>query len=85
MSKSKRKLHFVHTVDTEGPISESLEDTFERLQLLFNINLEPSYETLSKLQKKEISLNGIEEDVSNCIKVLCTISKSGNIKNVPIA
>ncbi len=62
-----KKLYFVHTVDTEGPISESIEDTFERLKLLFNIDIHPTIENLSKLQNQEINLNGSEQEVANCI------------------
>ena len=67
MSNLKNRLYFVHAVDTEGPISESIDDTFERLKLLFNIDLPPNIETLIKLQNKELVLDGIEETVANCI------------------
>ena len=49
MNNLKNRLYFVHAVDTEGPISESIDDTFERLKLLFNIDLTPNIETLIKL------------------------------------
>lgn len=67
MSLKEPTVYFVHAVDTEGPITESLEDTFERLKLLFDVNLKPDKKTLLKLQNKEINLNGKEESVANCI------------------
>ena len=67
MNNFKNRLYFVHAVDTEGPISESIDDTFERLKLLFNIDLTPNIENLIKLQNKEVFLDGIEETVANCI------------------
>ena len=67
MSSKEPIVNFVHAVDTEGPLSESLDDTFERLKLLFDIDLQPDVKTLQKLQNKEIDLNGKEESVANCI------------------
>ena len=43
-------LHVVHCVDTEGPLNETLEATFERLKHIYHIDLEPSEGTLKKLQ-----------------------------------
>ena len=62
-----KTLLFVHTVDTEGPIIESIFDTFERLEDLFNIQLEPSKDNLRKLQNQEINLAGIEDAVADCV------------------
>ena len=67
MSSKEPIVSFVHTVDTEGPLSESLNDTFERLKLLFDVDLKPDEKTLHELQNKEIDLNGKEESVANCI------------------
>ena len=67
MSGKEKNVYLVHAVDTEGPISESIEDTFERLKLLFDLDFEPSYQMLAKLQNKEISINGLEDAVANCI------------------
>jgi hypothetical protein len=60
----KYKLYIVHCVDTEGPIFETLEVTFDRLKTLYNISLEPNQKTLLKLQNRGINLNGLENDVA---------------------
>jgi len=62
-----KEVYVVHCVDTEGPIYESIESTFDRLKLLFNVDLKPTKENLRKLQNIEINLKGKEEIVANCI------------------
>jgi hypothetical protein len=57
---------FVHAVDTEGPISESLNDTFERLYDLFGVVLPATRSNLEALQKQAIPLGGLEKEVANC-------------------
>lgn len=64
--KNKPVVLYVHAVDTEGPISESLADTFERLRDLFGIDLPATAENLNALQRKLIPLNGQEDDVADC-------------------
>ena len=39
---AQRTVHVVHCVDTEGPLHESVEATFERLRDIFELDLEPS-------------------------------------------
>jgi len=53
-------LHIVHCIDTEGPLSESLTDTFERVKSVFGIDLPVSIENLQKLQRQEIPIDGQE-------------------------
>ena len=60
-------LYVVHCIDTEGPLAESIESTFERLHSIFNIKLNPSHKTLKQLQKGEINLGGIESKVAKVI------------------
>jgi len=61
-------LHIVHAIDTEGPLDEDILATFDRLKQLFDVDLEPSRETLSKLQKQEIALGeGLEERVAQVV------------------
>ena len=60
-------VYAVHCIDTEGPLSESLEATFERIQDLFGLQLKPSRRTLRQLQEEQIDLNGIESDVARVI------------------
>jgi hypothetical protein len=57
-------MYVVHCIDTEGPMTEDLYDTFERLKLIFGIDIPPSRENLSKLQNKELDLSGKEEEVA---------------------
>jgi len=57
-------VHVVHCIDTEGPLHEPLSATFQRLDDIFGIKLEPSAETLAKLQNKQIDLKGLEDDVA---------------------
>ncbi len=63
----KKELYIVYCIDTEGPLYEPLHATFERLKEIFNIKIQPTNENLTKLQKKEINLNGLEEDVARVI------------------
>lgn len=53
---SEGVLHVVHCVDTEGPLDEGLEATFERLRGIFGVELQPCEENLGKLQRGEIDL-----------------------------
>jgi hypothetical protein len=64
---SERILYVVHCVDTEGPLNETLEATFERIKSIFGISIEPSIENLEKLQNKLINLGGQEETIAECI------------------
>ncbi len=55
------KLYVVHAIDTEGPLYESLEATFERLEKIIGLKLEPSRKTLEQLRSKELDLGGKED------------------------
>ena len=59
-------LYVVHCVDTEGPLNEKIDATFERLKSLFGIELEPTLKNLDAIQKQELNFNGAEKDVSDC-------------------
>ena len=37
-----KKVYVVHCVDTEGPLNETLEATFERLKHIYHLDLKPS-------------------------------------------
>src|SRR5690606_12273812 len=56
-------LHVVHCVDTEGPLYESLEATFERLHTMTGVRLSPSRATLAALRRGEVDLGGKEDTV----------------------
>lgn len=58
-------VYIVHSIDTEGPLYESLEAKFERIKDLFGIdNLEITSTNLEKLKNKKIDLKGKEENVA---------------------
>lgn len=58
----------VHAVDTEGPLHESTAATFERLEHLFGIRDLPRVKsTLAALQRCEIPLGGLEDDVATVL------------------
>jgi hypothetical protein len=52
------KVYIVHHVDTEGPLYESIEETFSRVQDIIGkkIPLLPTYENLKKMQNGTIKL-----------------------------
>lgn len=58
------KLYIVHCIDTEGPLFESLAATFERLEKIAGVKLEPSQATLERIRNREIDLGGREEVAS---------------------
>jgi hypothetical protein len=60
-------LHVVHCIDTEGPLTESLEATFERIKAAFGVELPASLENLRKLQQEKISLGGVEKALARMI------------------
>ncbi|OZI68275.1 hypothetical protein [Bordetella genomosp. 1] len=60
-------VHVVHCIDTEGPLDESLADTFVRLRQLFGIDVTPTRENLERLQRQEIPLDGLEADVAKVV------------------
>jgi hypothetical protein len=45
-----------HHIDTEGPLWENIQDLFDRLNLIFEIDLEPTYKNLELLQNGQIDL-----------------------------
>lgn len=62
-----RPVYVVHCVDTEGPLHELVEATFERLKAIFGIDLEPSVALLRRLQAGEVDLGGIEQAVRKVV------------------
>lgn len=58
----------VHSIDTEGPLQESVEATFERLEHLFGVSgLPKTKETLNQLKAKAIALDGKEDRVAELL------------------
>lgn len=64
---SNKILHIVHTIDTEGPLDETLEATFGRIKALFGVDLTPSRKTLVDLQAARIDLGGIENKIAKVV------------------
>lgn len=60
-------VHIVHCIDTEGPLYEPVTATFERIEQIFGIVIEPTADNLRKLQRREIDLKGLESDVARVI------------------
>ena len=56
-------VNFVHCVDTEGPLYESLTETFADLQDHFGIELTPSPENLDRIQRGE----GVPEEIKRAV------------------
>ena len=64
MSTNNKIVLVAHCIDTEGPLYEPIQATFQRLYTAFGIkDLPPTQETLQKLRLKEIPLDGKEEEV----------------------
>ncbi|MBK9306940.1 MAG: hypothetical protein IPM58_07610 [Nitrospira sp.] len=60
-------IYVVHCIDTEGPLYESVDATFERLRAIFKLQLEPSIETLRRLQAGTLPLDGLEAAVKKVV------------------
>ncbi len=59
-------VYIVHCIDTEGPLYESLDAKFERLEELYGItHIEPTQKNYELLQRGEIDIGGREQDVMN--------------------
>jgi len=65
-SNKKKYLYVVHCVDTEGPIHESLKETFKRLLNTFDIKLRPTKKNLKLIQSKLINFKGKETAIQKC-------------------
>ena len=56
------KVYVVHRIDTEGPLNETLEATFARINAFCGgSGIEPTLDNLRKIQAGELDLNGKEE------------------------
>ncbi|MGB0674825.1 MAG: hypothetical protein ACPGOU_01235 [Candidatus Nanopelagicales bacterium] len=53
-------LYLVHAVDTEGPLEETLDGTFQRLASV-GIDVEPTLDNLRAIQRRELNLGGAED------------------------
>ena len=64
---NNKTVYIVHSIDTEGPLYESLKAKFQRLDKAFNIKLSPSKSLLEKLKNKKVNLKGKEDAVSTLL------------------
>ncbi len=62
-----KPVYVVHCIDTEGPLCETIEATFQRLRDIFHLELEPSADLLRSLQQGSIDLGGIEDAVQKVV------------------
>lgn len=60
-------VYIVHCIDTEGPLHESIDATFQRLREIFQLELEPSADLLRRLQAGSVDLGGLEKDVQKVV------------------
>ncbi len=68
MNKKDPTVHFLHAIDAEGPLYESLDAAFERIEEIVGIkNLEKSKTIFKKLQNGSIDLGGKEKEVMEVI------------------
>jgi hypothetical protein len=63
----KSSVYVVHCIDTEGPLYESVDATFERLRNIFHLDLEPSAGLLRQLQAGQVPLGGLEAAVQKVL------------------
>jgi hypothetical protein len=63
----KNPVYVVHCIDTEGPLYESVDATFERLRAIFHLDLKPSVGLLHRLQAGEVQLGGLEAAVQKVV------------------
>jgi hypothetical protein len=66
-NSEKNTLFLVHCIDTEGPLTETLAATFERVSSTFGLQLPANSETLFKLQNRQLDLGGLEDAVARMI------------------
>jgi hypothetical protein len=72
-------VNIVHCIDTEGPLRETLSDTFTRLKNIYGVKLSPNKTNLKKIQSKKINLNGMEDLIANAFsKKLLNYNDSWN-------
>lgn len=61
-------VYICHHIDTEGPLWEPIEELFDRLKLIFGIDLKPTYDNLTKLQNGDIPIpDNIKESVMKTV------------------
>jgi hypothetical protein len=64
MIKNNKEVLIVHCIDTEGPLNETIDATFDRLKHSYGIKMKPSKDNLNKIQNEEYNFNGNEQTIS---------------------
>jgi hypothetical protein len=64
---TSKPVYIVHCIDTEGPLHESIDATFQRLHDIFHLEMEPSVDLLHRLQAGEVNLGGLEAAVQKVV------------------
>ena len=68
MELMTKEIYFVHAIDAEGPLYESLDAKFERIKNIYNVDIEDKTEkNLIRIKNKEINLNGKETEISHML------------------
>lgn len=62
-----KEVYIVHCVDTEGPLYEPIDSTFKRIKDIYGFEIEATTENLTKLQNRQINLNGYEKAVAEML------------------
>jgi hypothetical protein len=66
-NQKSKPVYIVHCIDTEGPLYESVDATFERLREIFHLDLPASQDMLRRLQAGEVPLEGLEAAVKKVV------------------
>lgn len=60
-------VYIVHCIDTEGPLTESLDANFQRLKDIFSVELEATKENLIALRNQNIDLGQHTKAIANML------------------
>ena len=66
-NQKSKPVYIVHCIDTEGPLYESVDATFDRLREIFHLDLPASQDLLRRLQAGEVPLEGLEAAVKKVV------------------
>lgn len=62
-----RTVYVVHCIDTEGPLYEDKEVVFDQIEAIYGIKLERNIETVEKILKYEMNLEGYENEIHTLV------------------
>jgi len=61
-------VYICHAVDTEGPLNETLEGTFNRIYEQLGVRLQPTKGNLKKIREKSMPLDGKEDAAAELVR-----------------